>query len=103
ITPYPEPHVELIVDRLRVHNMAIAGTIVEVARDLDLENDPPRLGRLLSDAVEIGATVLRNGQSRTLVESVALEIDRLVATASDESEKLPEALKKPLGEHLQRL
>lgn len=103
ITPNPETHIELIGDQLRVHDMAVAGTIVEVARDLELQNDPPRLGRLLTDAVEIGATVLRNGQSRTLVESVAVEIDRLVATASDESEKLPEALKKPLGEHLQRL
>lgn len=103
ITPHSEAHIELVSDQLRVHDMVLAGTIVEVACDLELQNDPPRLGRLLTDAVEIGATVLRNGQSRALVESVALEIDRLVATASDESEKLPEALKKPLGEHLQRL
>jgi hypothetical protein len=103
ITPQPEGQVELVGDQLRVHDMALIGTIVEVARDRGLQDEPQRLTRLLGDAVEVGATVLRNGQSRALVESVALEIDRLVAVAGEESEKLPDALKKPLGEHLQRL
>ena len=98
-----EPQVELAGDALLIREARFAGTIVEVAKDLELQDDPARLGRLLTDAVEVGATVLRNGQSRALVESVALEIDRLVATAGEESEKLPEALKKPLGEHLQTL
>lgn len=47
--------------------------------------------------------MLRNERSRALVESVALEIDRLIETASDESEKLPEALRQPLADHLQTL
>jgi hypothetical protein len=95
--------VELVDDELRTREIRFRGAIVEVARDLQLEHDASRLQRLLVDAVEVGATVLRNGQSRALVESVALEIDRLVSTTSDETERLPEALKKPLGEHLQRL
>jgi hypothetical protein len=98
-----EPQIELTADALLVHQARFTGTIVEVTNDLELQNDPARLGRLLTDAVEVGATVLRNGQSRALVESVALEIDRLVAAAGEESEKLPESLKKPLGEHLQTL
>jgi len=98
-----EPIVELLDEKLSVREIGFAGTIVEVAYDLGLQHDPLRLTRLLTDAVEVGATVLRNGQSRALVESVALEIDRLVATATGESEKLPEALKEPLSEHLQRL
>ena len=32
------------------------------------------------------------------MESVALEIDRLIATTSDESEKLPEAVRLPLAD-----
>ncbi len=98
-----EPKVEIVDQELLVREARFSGTIVEVATDLALQDDPPRLGRLLTDAVEVGATVLRNGQSRALVESVALEIDRLVATATDESNKLPESLQKPLAEHLQRL
>jgi len=97
------PKVEVVGDELRVHELTFGGTIVEVSRDLRLEDDQQRLARLLTDAVAVGSTVLRNGQSRALVESVALEIDRLIETASDESEKLPEALKMPLAEHLQRL
>ena len=53
--------------------------------------------------MEVGATVLRNGQSRALVESVALEIDRLIETANSESEKLPKALQEPLAQHLETL
>jgi hypothetical protein len=99
----PEARIELVGEELLVHEMALTGTIVEVAADLEAEDGPPRLDRLLRDAAEVGATILRNGQSRALVESVAFEIDRLVATAADESEKLPQALKLPLAEHLQRL
>src|SRR5216117_292791 len=98
-----EPQVELTADALLVHKARFTGTIAEVAHELELQEDPARLGRLLTDAVEVGATVLRNGQSRALVESVALEIDRLVAAAGKESEKLPEALKEPLTAHLQTL
>ncbi len=98
-----EPQVELLDQVLHVREARFTGTIIEVACDLGLGEDPLRLGRLLDDAVEVGATVLRNGQSRALVESVALEIDRLVATASDESEKLPDALKEPLTKHLETL
>jgi hypothetical protein len=74
-----EPKVELTDDVVHVQKASFTGTIVEVARDLGLEDDPTRLFGLLSDAVEVGSTVLRNGQSQALVESVALEIDRLVA------------------------
>lgn len=88
---------------LLVHRQSFTGTIVGVAVDRGLENDPAGLGRLLTDAVEIGATVLRDGQSQSVIAAVALEIDRLVATASDETEKLPAALKEPLADHLQRL
>lgn len=103
LTPEPEARVELVDDELRVHELGFRGAIVDVARDLELENEPGPLQRLLVDAVEVGATVLRNGQSQALVESLALEIDRLVSTATDETERLPQALQKPLGEHLQKL
>jgi predicted Holliday junction resolvase-like endonuclease len=98
-----EPKVELMDDALRVQRADFGGTIVDLAHDLELHDQPQRLIRLLTDATEVGATILRNGQNVALVESVALEIDRLVATTGEESERLPEALKKPLGEHLQTL
>ncbi len=98
-----EPQVELLDEKLYAREISFAGTVVEVAHDLELQDNPTRLARLLTDAVEVGATVLRNGQSRALVESVALEIDRLIGTASSESEKLPKALEEPLAEHLKTL
>lgn len=97
------PHVELIDGEVRAREIGFAGTIVEVALDLEIQNDPSRLRQLLTDAVEVGATVLRNGQSRALVESVALEIDRLIETAASESKKIPQVLQEPLGEHLTKL
>lgn len=99
----PEPTVELLEDGLHVHEVSFVGTVVEVAHDLDAKGDSVRLARLLADAVEIGATVLRNGQSRALVESVAAEIDRLIATTTSEGKKLPEALEGPLVDHMKRL
>jgi hypothetical protein len=98
-----DPQVELLEHQLVAREISFEGTIVEVARDKGLEVDSRRLARLLTEAVEIGATVLRNGQSRALVESVAAEIDRLIDTASSESEKIPKALEAPLTEHLTRL
>lgn len=80
----PEPRVELLERELRVYDVSFIGTIVEVAHDLDAQGDPARLTRLLAGAVEVGATVLRNGQSRGLVESVTTEVDRLVATTTSE-------------------
>lgn len=97
------PEVELLDGQLHARQISFTGTVVEVALDLDLQDNPDRLGRLLADAVEVGATVLRNGQSRALVESVALEIDRLIETANSESEKIPKALEEPLTEHLKTL
>jgi hypothetical protein len=47
----------------------------------------------------VGAIVLRNRLSRAFVDSVALEIDRLAATATSESEELPRALAEPLAQH----
>jgi hypothetical protein len=99
----PEPRVELLEDELHVHEVSFVGTVVEVAHDLGTEGDSVRLARLLADAVEIGATVLRNGQSRALVESVAAEIDRLIATTTSEGKKLPDALEGPLVDHMKRL
>lgn len=99
----PEPDVRLADGELHVRELSFAGTIAEVALELELQDEPARLSRLLVDAVEIGATVLRNGQSRALVESVALEIDRLIETASESSEKIPAALQEPLEEHLKTL
>src|SRR5215218_84236 len=98
-----EPQVELLEHRLHARQASFGGTIVEVAYDLELQGDPTRLARLLTDTVEVGATVLRNGQSRALVESVALEIYRLIATATSETDKLPKALQEPLAEHLETL
>jgi hypothetical protein len=98
-----EPRLELFEDRLDVAHLSFQGTIVGVAHELDLAGDRSRLARLLSDAVEVGATILRNGQSQALVEAVALEIDRLIETATSESKKIPQALKEPLGEHLTKL
>ena len=99
----PEPQVELLEQQLCVREFSFGGTVVEVAHDRELQGDSVRLARLLTDAVEIGATVLRNSQSRALVESVAAEIDRLIDTATSESEKIPKALEEPLTEHLTRL
>jgi hypothetical protein len=96
-----EPRVDLIEGLVVAHEISFGGTIVEVAHDLSLDEN--RLARLLTDAVEIGATVLRNGQSRALVESVALEIDRLIEAASETSEQIPKALQDPLTEHLTKL
>jgi hypothetical protein len=98
-----EATVELLDRALRVREVSLTGTIVDVAHDLELQQDRFRLTRLLTDAVEIGATMLRNGQSRALVESVALEIDRLIEAAALESEKIPQSLGEPLSEHLTQL
>src|SRR5262249_40013612 len=98
-----EPQLALLADVLLAHEFGFTGTIVEVAHGLNLSDDPQRLARLLTDAVDVGATMLRHGQSQALVESVALEIDRLIETASKESEKLPQALEQPLRAHLDKL
>lgn len=95
--------VELSEDELRVHEASFKGTIVEVAHDLGAQGDPERLAQLLVDAVEVGATVLRHGQAKALVDSVTSEIDRLVATTTAEGERLPKALEAPLADHLRRL
>jgi hypothetical protein len=98
-----EPQVEIVEGLLHVREAAFGGAIVQVGEDLGVADDPAKLLRVLTDAVDVGATVLRNGQNRALVENLALEIDRLVSTTTDETERLPEALQKPLGEHLQTL
>jgi hypothetical protein len=97
-----DPKAELHERHILVGPMFHRGTIVDVAHDLKI-TESSQLVRLVTDAVEVGATVLRNGQSQALVGSVALEIDRLIASTNDESERLPEALKQPLTEHLQLL
>src|SRR6266571_8175676 len=96
--PY-EPDVVLSGRQLDVRGATFTGTIVDVALDLGMQDDPESLARLLGDAVEIGAAVLRNGQSRALMECVTLEIDRLIETASAETEKLPKSLEEPLAAH----
>lgn len=98
-----EPRVELVDHTLHVHEARLTGTIVEVAAELGAEADHTKLGRLFADAVEVGATILRNGQGQALVEAVALEINRLIETTSDESEKVPASLEEPLTLHLQQL
>jgi hypothetical protein len=98
-----EPQVELVDGELHARRLSLAGTIVEVAHDLELQDDPTGLARLIAETVEVGSTIIRYGHNQALVDSVALEIDRLIETAVGESEKLPQALEEPLGEHLTQL
>jgi hypothetical protein len=98
-----QPHVELVDNLLHVSEADFGGTVVELARELGAEGNTARLSQLLDHTIETGALVLRQGQNRALVDSVALEIDRLIEAANSESEKIPTALKEPLTEHLKTL
>jgi hypothetical protein len=93
ITP-DEPQVELVDHAVHFLAARFSDTIVEEACDVGLDTGPVRLGRLPTNAVEMGAIVLRNRPSRAFVV-----IDRLAATAASESEELPRPLAEPLAQH----
>lgn len=97
------PRVELIDDHLRVIDANFRGTIIDLVHEVGAADDPERLSQLLDHTVETGALVLRQGQSRAIIDAIAGEIERLIETAEATGEQLPGALEKPLNDHLARL
>jgi hypothetical protein len=95
--------VELVENRLRVHEMELVGTIVEVARDLAPDGNPERLAQLVRDAGELGAVLIRHGQTQALISSVKSEVDRLLNMTTSATEELPAAVRGELNQHLTKL
>jgi hypothetical protein len=83
--------------RLVLHNFVVDGTPAEVARQaVEREAD---LGVVVRQMIAIGAVVLEHGTSKSTVETVTAEIDRLAeVVANAATHGLPEALR----EHLTR-
>src|SRR5262245_16218593 len=94
--------VEIADDEIQINSMTLTGTIVEVAKGQE-DMSPGRLAALIRDAVEVGATVLRHGQSQAVVDALAGEIDRLVSTTAAASEQLPETVQEQVSALLSQL
>src|SRR4051794_11685149 len=97
-----ETGAELLGDSIQITEMELTGTIVEVARSLDPAS-PERVAELVRDASEIGATMLRHGQSQAVVDALTSEIDRLVSTTTSATEELPAAVQEQVSELLTKL
>jgi hypothetical protein len=94
--------VELLEDSIRISDLELTGTIVEVAHSLE-PGSAERLAALVRDAAEIGATVLRHGQSKAVVDALAGEIDRLISTTTSATEQLPDAVQEQVADLLAKL
>jgi hypothetical protein len=99
----PDATLQIEGDRLHVHSMEFGGSIVDAIRVLEADQDPQRIKRILKDAVEMGAVSLLHGRNRALVESVAAEINVLLADVTSAKTELPVALQKQLNEYLESL
>lgn len=98
-----QPSVALVDDQLHIHELDLAGAIVELAYELELAGKPDELTRLLRQVVETGAVVVAHGKRRAELDAITGEIDRLIGQTSEATEKLPEAVQAKLNEHLQAL
>lgn len=95
--------VELGDGSLRVREMELVGTIADVAQELVPDGDSDRLAQLVRDAAELGAVLIRHGQTQALISSVKSEVDRLLNRTSSATEELPKAMRAELNQHLTKL
>ena len=97
------PQLEIIEGRLHIHSFVLDGTVVELAEEMGVAEQPEELARLLRHVSETGAIVVSHGQRRAAVDALAGEIDRLMETTAEETGKLPSVVQEKLGEHLTNL
>jgi hypothetical protein len=99
----PEPQLQISDGRLVIHSFVLDGTIVALAEEMGISDQPAELARLLQDVVETGAIVVSHGRQRAAVDALTTQIDRLMEATAEESEKLPAAVQQQLGQHLTKL
>lgn len=102
LTPEP-PQLEIIDGRLHIHSFVLDGTIVDLAQELGVTHLPEELARLLRQTTETGSVVVSHGQHRAAVDALKGEIDRLMASTAEQTEKLPAEVQEKLGSHLVEL
>ena len=103
VVPIPsDDRVVLVGDEIRIVELTVDGSIVDVARTRAVTSGV-QLEGLLRDAVEIGAKVLSHGQSQAVIDAIAGEIERLIATTSSTTDELPKAIQERVGELLNQL
>lgn len=99
----PEPQLQIRDGRFLINSFAVDGTIVALADEMGIADQPAELAGLLADVVETGAIVISHGRQRAAVDALTGQIDRLMETTVEESGKLPAAVQEKLGEHLTKL
>ena len=97
------PPLEIIDGRLHIRAFVLDGTIVELAEEMGITEQPDELARLLRHVSETGSIVVTHGQRRAAVDALAGEIDRLMETTAEETGKLPAVVQEQLAEHLTQL
>ena len=94
--------VELRDDAIRITDLDLDGTIVEVAKRLDSPH-PAEIERLVRDAVEVGARILGHGQNQAIIDAITTEISRLIETTNSTTDTLPKAIHARVAELLEQL
>lgn len=87
--PQDRPRVELVDHELYVHGLVLTGAVAELAADAGAAATPAIAERVVIDAADVGATLMRHGQTQALVNSVRTEIDRLLSMTGSANEQLP--------------
>ena len=98
-----QPQIEFVDGKLQIHSFGLDGSVVELAQEMAITEQPTELARLLCQVVETGAIVIAHGQRRASVEAIASEIDRLMATTAETTEELPTLIQARLNDHLTKL
>jgi hypothetical protein len=98
-----QPPLEIIGGRLHIHEFVLDGTIVDLVDEMAISDKPDELVRLMRQVAETGAVVVCHGHRRAAIDTVAAEIDRLLETTTEKTEKLPAAMQAQLNEHLVKL
>ncbi len=99
LTPNP-PALEILDSRLHVHDLLLEGTIVELVEELGHSEDPDAMDQLLRQAVEAGSAMLMHGHRSATIDAITGQIERLMDTTEEATEKLPDAVQEQLREHL---
>jgi len=95
--------VELIGDRLHIQELSLEGTIVDVIREGGGADSPEQAERIFCDVVDVGASLMRHGQTQALISSVKSEVERLLTVTSSTTEQLPTTVRDELTRHLTKL
>lgn len=98
-----QPALEIVDGRLQIHAFDLDGTIVELAQEMGIADQPEELSRLLRHVAETGAIVVSHGHRRAAVDALAGEIERLLDGTREETGKLPTLVQTQLNEHLTKL